>query len=62
VLIANVKKGDFTKAGHYIVLTGLTKDGKLKVNDPNSRINSRKRWSIQRVSKQIKLLGAFKAK
>lgn len=62
VLIANVKKGDFTKSGHYIVITGLTSDGKLKVNDPNSRINSAKTWSITRVSKQIKLLGAFRLK
>lgn len=60
ILIANVKKGDFTKSGHYIVIRGLDKNGMLLINDPNSRNNSRKTWNITRVSKQIKLLGAFK--
>jgi hypothetical protein len=60
VLIANVKKGDFTTSGHYIVITGIDASGKLTINDPNSRINSSKSWDINRVSKQIKLLGAFK--
>lgn len=29
------KKGIFTGGGHFIVLTGLTEDGKVLVNDPN---------------------------
>lgn len=29
------KSGLFTRSGHYIVLTGLTDDGKIMVNDPN---------------------------
>lgn len=28
-------KGIFTGSGHYIVLTGITEDGKIMVNDPN---------------------------
>lgn len=27
--------GDFTKKGHFIVMTGI-EDGKIKINDPNS--------------------------
>ena len=29
------KSGLFTNSGHFIVLTGLTEDGKIIVNDPN---------------------------
>ena len=29
------KAGLFTRGGHYIVLTGITEDGKILVNDPN---------------------------
>ena len=29
------REGIFTNGGHYIVLTGITEDGKILVNDPN---------------------------
>ena len=35
--------GEFTSNGHFIVLTGL-QNGRLKINDPNSRKNSEKTW------------------
>lgn len=35
VVISQQKKGLFTKGGHFIVLTGLTKSGRITVNDPN---------------------------
>jgi len=34
-VIASMSKGTFTKAGHFIVLRGITADGKILVNDPN---------------------------
>lgn len=34
-VIASMGPGEFTKGGHFIVLTGLTSDGKITVNDPN---------------------------
>ena len=35
VVIANVNENSvFTSGGHYIVLTGLTEDGRIIVNDP----------------------------
>lgn len=34
---------EFTKAGHFIVLRGLTKEGKVLVNDPNDS-NSKVHW------------------
>lgn len=36
VVVAKAKKNSiFTESGHYIVLTGVTEDGKIMVNDPN---------------------------
>lgn len=34
-VIASMRPGTFTKGGHFIVLTGITKDSRIKVNDPN---------------------------
>ena len=34
-VIASMAPGTFTKGGHFIVLTGITEDGNIKVNDPN---------------------------
>lgn len=34
-VIASMGPGTFTKGGHFIVLSGITADGKIKVNDPN---------------------------
>jgi len=45
--------GDFTTAGHYIVLTGL-ENGFFKVNDPNSIENSQKLWSYEQLEGQIR--------
>ena len=41
-IIVTVGPGIFTSKGHFLVLTGLTDDGKIKINDPNSKINSEK--------------------
>ena len=30
-------KGTFTNSGHFIVLRGITEDGKILVADPNSK-------------------------
>lgn len=35
LIVASMGPGTFTKGGHFIVLTGITEDGKIKVNDPN---------------------------
>lgn len=58
-VILSVKKGDFTKEGHFIVLKGIAGDGKIQVNDPNSNIRSEKTWDIERLIKQSKAAWAF---
>lgn len=56
-IICSVSPGDFTTAGHFIVLV-KTENGQIKVNDPNSRSRSRL-WSYETLEKQIKNLWAF---
>ena len=49
--------GDFTTAGHYIVLIGV-EDDKFVVNDPNIKTNSGRLWSYDEIKGQIKNLWA----
>lgn len=58
-LICSMKPGDFTKSGHFIVITGY-KNGEFTVNDPNSRINSEKAWDYETLSSQIKNIWSFR--
>ena len=57
-IICSMRKGDFTINGHYIVLVGV-QDGKIKVNDPNSKIRSNILWDYSRLKGQIKNLWEF---
>lgn len=57
-VIINVKEGDFTTTGHYIVIVSYA-DGVFKVNDPNSVANSEKTWTWAQLEPQIKNLWAF---
>lgn len=52
-VICSVGPGDFTQKGHFIVITDYS-DGVFTVNDPNSYSNSDKKWSYDRLHKQIK--------
>ena len=54
-IILNLRKGDFTINGHYIVVTGV-ENGKFKVNDPNSLLRSNMLWEFNRIKDQIKNL------
>ncbi len=51
--------GDFTKKGHFIVMTGI-ENGKIKINDPNSIENSNKLWNFDDISSQINNLWAMR--
>ena len=61
VIICAMRPGDFTTAGHFLVLAGVTQDGEVIINDPNSRKNSRRTWDLERVVPQIKNLWAYTA-
>ena len=43
---ALMSKGHFTNGGHYIVLRGITAEGKVLVADPGSRIRSNMEWDF----------------
>ena len=59
VLVAHVLKGDFTSEGHFIVLTGIDADGKITVNDPNSREKSAVTWDADKIIGQTASMWAF---
>lgn len=46
VVIASMTPGVFTKGGHFIVLVGIDKNGKVIVNDPNSTKKSNMTWGL----------------
>ena len=54
-IICSMGPGDFTTAGHFIVLVGC-RDDKFVVNDPNSKTNSERLWSYEEIQGQIKNL------
>lgn len=59
-IICSMRPGDFTTTGHFIVLTGV-EDGKIRVNDPNSRVRSEKLWDYSRLEYQINNLWMYTA-
>ena len=59
-VVCSMSPGDFTTTGHFIVLTGI-EDGRIRVNDPNSRKRSEKLWDYDRLEPQIRNLWVFTA-
>ncbi|MGL5328714.1 MAG: C39 family peptidase [Peptostreptococcaceae bacterium] len=55
-VVASVKPGLFTTTGHFLVVTGLNEDGTLRINDPNSKINSSTNWEIDAFLREVKAL------
>lgn len=58
-IICILGPGNFTATGHFIVLTGLSGSGKIMINDPNSKANSRKKWELGDIMPQIRNLWAY---
>ena len=61
-MICSMKPGDFTTSGHFIVLTGIDDNGKVIVNDSNSRKNSDKHWDAKDLVSQMKGIWVFSLK
>ena len=59
VIIMNVGPGHFTSGGHYIVLRGITDDGKIIVADPASEKRSNQVWDIDVFLKEGKQMWVF---
>ena len=58
VVICSMKPGDFTAAGHFVVIYGYDSEGFL-VNDPNCVARSRESWSYDVIGKQIKQMWTY---
>ncbi|MBR2046184.1 MAG: C39 family peptidase [Agathobacter sp.] len=57
-IICVMGPGDFTETGHFIVFVGI-EDGKIRVNDPNSKIRSEKLWAFEDIKYQIKNMWVY---
>lgn len=58
-IICIMGPGDFTTSGHFVVLTGVDSEGKITVNDSNSKKNSNKAWKIEDLMSQIRDLWVY---
>lgn len=58
-MICSMGPGDFTDKGHFIVLSGVTEDGSIIVNDPNSPKNSETLWDVWTLLNQMKGMWTF---
>lgn len=57
-VIVSVGPGQFTDAGHFLVLSGLS-DGKVLLHDPNSAENSSRLWDLSEFDSEIRAAWAF---
>lgn len=53
ILICSVRAGNFTTAGHFIVIYGYDENG-FKVNDPKCIYRSRLTWTYEQIKNDIK--------
>lgn len=58
VMICSMRPGDFTRGGHFIVITGYDEKG-FKVKDPNNKENNKQSWSYDQISWQIKNIWSY---
>ena len=58
-MIMSMGPGDFTSQGHFIVLRGITDDGRIIVADPASRERSATTWSVDTVVSQSRNMWTF---
>ena len=58
-VIAHMGPGTFTQSGHYIVLRGVTEDGAILLNDPNSAARTGTAYSIETLLAEARGNAAF---
>ena len=58
-ILCSVGPGDFTTEGHFIVLAGMSADGRLIVHDPNSAERSSRAWDADQVLSQCLNLWSY---
>lgn len=60
-IIATMGPGTFTTSGHFIVLTGVDKENKIRVNDPDSKVKSNQTWDVSVFMDEARNLWRFTA-
>lgn len=60
LVICAMEPGDFTDAGHFIVVKGYS-NGKLLINDPFSRENSGRAWDPETIRSQCSRVWNYEA-
>lgn len=58
LVVALMGKGHFTQGGHFIVLRGLTADGKVLVADPASEERTEQSWDLSLIVSEAKTWAA----
>ena len=54
LVVAIMAKGHFTKNGHFIVLRGVTREGKILVADPASIERSNQEWDLSLIMNEAR--------
>ena len=54
LVVALMSKGHFTKSGHFIVLRGITPEGRVLVADPASLKRSNQEWDLSLILEEAK--------
>ena len=54
LVVAIMSKGHFTSSGHFIVLRGVTSEGKILVADPASYKRSQQEWALSLIMKEAR--------
>ena len=60
VLVCSMRPGEFTAAGHFIVVYGYDENG-FKVNDPMCVARSNRTWTFEEFGDQLKRIWAYGA-
>ena len=60
-VVCSMGPGDFTTTGHFIVLTGIDKQGRLVIRDPNSPERTARTWAFDVVLGQCRALWSYTA-
>lgn len=54
VIVALMSQGHFTNSGHFLLVRGVTLDGKILIADPLSQENSLKAWDLDILVNELK--------